>query len=177
MLDHHQIPVLETPRLRLRGHERTDFNASMAMWCEPAIYRYISGKPASRSDSWGRLLRYTGHWMHCKFGYWVVEELHSGQFVGEVGFGDFRRDMTPSIEGTLEAGWCLASAHHGKGYALEAVQEIINWARDTFPEKQITCIIHPENAASIKVAQKAGFQQRCIASFSQEDALLMDWHA
>lgn len=168
-------PILETPRLRMRGHRSDDLGASLAMWSTPAVYRYTSGKPATREDCRARLLRFAGHWALEGYGYWLVEERASGAFVGEVGFSDFMRDMTPSIEGTMEAGWVLSPAHHRKGYGHEAVTAAIAWARLERPLLPMTCLIHPDNAASIGLARKCGFVPRCRAVYRGEEELLMDW--
>jgi hypothetical protein len=34
---------------------------------------------------------YIGHWALMGFGYWVIEEKATGEFVGDVGFADFKR--------------------------------------------------------------------------------------
>jgi len=149
-------PTLETPRLRMRGHKSEDLNASLAMWSTPAVYRYTSGKPTTREECRARLLRAAGHWALEGYGYWLVEERASGAFVGEVGFSDFMRDMTPPIDGTMEAGWVLSAEHHRKGYGSEAVTAAIAWARRERPGQPMTCLIHPDNAPSIGLAQKCG---------------------
>jgi RimJ/RimL family protein N-acetyltransferase len=59
-----------------------------------------------------RLLRYVGHWAVLGFGYWVVEEKASGEFVGETGFADYRREMKPSLDGAPEIGWVLTPRFH-----------------------------------------------------------------
>ena len=61
------------------------------------------------------------------FGHWAVEEKASGDFIGDLGFADFKRDIQPSIQGLPELGWVLASRAHGKGYATEAVRAAIAW--------------------------------------------------
>ena len=76
------IPILESPRLSLRGHRREDFAAVAAMWGDLEVARHISGKPSTAEESWARLLRYAGLWHFLGYGYWVVEEKGSGAFVG-----------------------------------------------------------------------------------------------
>src|SRR5579864_5518349 len=90
-----EVPVLETERLRLRGHRLEDFVQSAAMWGDPKVTQYIGGKPLTEEECWTRLLRYAGHWSLLGFGYWVAEEKASGNFVGEVGFADYKRDLQP----------------------------------------------------------------------------------
>jgi RimJ/RimL family protein N-acetyltransferase len=74
-------------------------------------------------------LRYVGHWSWLGFGYWLVEEKTSGQFVGEVGFADYKREIEPSIDDVPEIGWVLVPAMYGRGYATESVRAAIDWGR------------------------------------------------
>jgi hypothetical protein len=91
------------------------------MWCDPAVTAYTSKQAATEAQTWARILTYVGHWATLGFGYWVVEERDTGAFVGEVGFADFRREVTPSIGGIPEGGWVLSPAMRGRGYASEAL--------------------------------------------------------
>jgi RimJ/RimL family protein N-acetyltransferase len=93
------------------------------------------------------------------FGYWVIKEKETGRFVGELGFADYKRDIVPSIKGVPELGWALVSREHGKGYGTEAVRAAVAWGEAHFGPARTVCIIHPENLASIRVAQKCGFQE------------------
>jgi RimJ/RimL family protein N-acetyltransferase len=153
------VPVLETARLQLRGHRLDDFTACAAMWADPAVTRHIGGKPFSREESWARLLRYAGHWALLGFGYWVVEEKDTGRFAGEIGFADHKRNLEPSLDGFPEIGWALAPHAHGRGYATEAVGAVITWGDAHFGPSQTACLIHPENLASIRVAEKCGYRE------------------
>jgi len=151
------VPVLETPRLRLRGHSVEDFDASAALWGDPAVVRFLSGTPSTREEVWSRLLRYAGHWALLGFGYWAVEDKTDGRFIGDVGFADFKRDIKPSLEGLPEIGWVLSPSIHGRGYATEAVGAALAWGDKHFGSCVTACIIDPENLASIGVARKNGF--------------------
>lgn len=165
-------PTLETGRLRLRAHRTDDFDACRAIWSDPEVVRHISGKPATGEDAWRRLLTYAGLWSLLGFGYWAVEEKADGNYVGDVGFAEFQRDIQPSLRGMLECGWVLARAAHGKGYASEAVGAIEAWRRAHWPERRAVCIIAPDNAASIRVAGKTGFEKWCEASYHGEPTLV-----
>ena len=150
-----EAPVLESERLRLRGHRLEDFDPLAAMWADPAVVRHISGTPQSRTESWARLLRYVGHWRLRPYGFWALEERATGAYLGEVGFGDFHRELEPKLEDIPEAGWVLASHAHGKGYALEAMHTALAWLDARHPRTQ--CIISPSNRPSQKLAAKLGF--------------------
>jgi RimJ/RimL family protein N-acetyltransferase len=171
------VPVIETERLRLRGHRPEDFAESAAMWADPVVTRYIGGKPLTEEDVWARLLRYVGHWAWMGFGYWVVEEKASGDFAGEVGLSDWKREIEPSLKGVPEVGWVLATRAHGKGYAREAVRAVIAWGDANVSTAnavlaRMVCIIHPEHVRSIRVAEKCGFQQVQRTTYQGEPTIL-----
>jgi RimJ/RimL family protein N-acetyltransferase len=153
------VPQIETERLRLRAHRLEDFDASFAMWSDPAVTRYIGGKPSSEQQTWSRLVGYVGHWALLGFGYWALEEKATKTFIGELGFADFHRDIDASMKGVPELGWALASSAHGKGYATEAVRAAVAWGDSRFGATRTVCMIDPENLASIRVAQKCGFAE------------------
>ena len=152
------VPVLETERLRLRGHHIDDFPASAAMWADPAVTRYF-GKTFNEEEAWTRFLRYVGHRALLGFGYWAVEEMVTGDFVGEIGFADYKRNIESGVRIAPEIGWVLASQWHGKGYATEAVRAAVAWGDRHFSPARTTCLIHPENLASIRVAEKCGYRE------------------
>jgi RimJ/RimL family protein N-acetyltransferase len=166
------IERIETHRLILRGHTLEDFEALHAMWTEPDVYRYITGRPSTREESWSRLLRYIGHWTLLGYGYWVVEERATAAFVGEMGFADFHRDMDPPLEGRPELGWILKKSAHGKGYATEALTAIAAWGDAHFGEKETACMIAPENTASIRVAEEIGFVEKLQTTYKGEPTLV-----
>ncbi len=165
------VPVLETERLTLRGHRLDDFPASAAMWADPVVTRHFGGKPLSNEESWTKFLRYFGHWALLGYGYWVVEENATGNFAGEVGFADYKRDIQPPLNAP-EIGWVLASQFHGKGYATEAVRAAVAWGDRDF-KSRTTCIIHPENLASIRVAEKCGYREFRRTTYKDHPAIAL----
>jgi RimJ/RimL family protein N-acetyltransferase len=160
------VPTLETPRLRLRGYRIDDFEAVAAMWAEPAVVRYIGGVPSTRESTWSRFVRQIGLWHYLGFGFFAVEDKATGAFIGEAGFQDLKRNLTPSIEGTMETGWALIGAMQGKGLAEEAVRAAIGWADAAHAERRMTCIINPENGGSLRVAEKLGFGNRVMGNYN-----------
>lgn len=153
-----QVPILETERLKLRGHGLNDFAACAAMWADPIVTRYF-GHSFIEEESWTRFLRYVGHWALLGFGYWVVEEKLTGNFVGEIGFADYKREIESSLKHLPEIGWVLAAQSRGKGYATEAVRAAVEWGDRNFEGSQTSCIINPENIPSIRVAEKCGYRE------------------
>ena len=170
------VPVLETARLRLRAHRLDDFEASFAMWSDPVVTRYIGGKPSSEQQTWSRMTSYAGHWALLGFGYWALEEKSTGSFAGELGFANFRRDIASSMRDVPELGWTLASRFHGKGFATEAVRAAVAWGDVRFGPMRTVCLIDADNLASIRVAQKCGYEVFEQITFHERRTLFLARH-
>jgi RimJ/RimL family protein N-acetyltransferase len=167
-------PDVETARLLLRGHRREDLADSLAMWSDPRVTRHIGGVPSSEERTWARLLGYRGHWTFTGYGYWLVEERASGRFVGEVGFADFKRDVTPSLGGAPEAGWALAPWAHGKGYATEALGAATAWLEGLLGKVRTVCMIDPQNTPSLRLALRAGYREWARTTYRGEATVLLE---
>jgi RimJ/RimL family protein N-acetyltransferase len=169
-----QIPVLDTDRLRLRGHRIEDFPGCAAMWADAGVTRFIGGKPSTAEEAWARLLRYVGHWALLGFGFWAVEDKATGLFAGELGFADFKRDLEPSIDGQPELGWALAPRFWGQGYATEAVRAALAWGDARFGATRTVCIIDPDHTASLRVADKCGYRERARTTYKGSPTILFE---
>ena len=165
-------PVLETARLILRPFEENDLDAQARTLGDPEIVRHLGGTPFSREDTWRRLLCAPGLWTLLGFGYWAVVRRADGAYVGQLGFADFKREMSPSIEGLPEIGWILAPDMHGQGYATEAAEAALAWADAVLKAPEYVAIIDAANAASIRVAEKCGFNENEPATYRGEPILL-----
>jgi len=119
------------------------------------------------------MLRYAGLWSMLGYGYWAIEERASCKFVGDVGFADFHRELSPSIDGIPEAGWVLDPEFYGRGFATEALRAALAWADANVRSDRTACIIAPENAASIRVAEKAGYLETARTTYHGSPTILL----
>jgi RimJ/RimL family protein N-acetyltransferase len=165
-------PVLEAARLRLRAFRADDVDAQAAMLADPVVMTHLGGQPLAREDAWRKLLNGAALWSLFGYGYWAVERREDDRFIGQVGFADFKRDMTPSIEGLPEMGWLFAADTFGQGYASEAVAAGLDWIDRTLAPAQTVAIIAEANIASIRVAEKTGFAVREPAAYRGESILI-----
>ena len=164
--------IVEAERICLRPHLYSDFDDVAALWTETSVLKYIALGPLSRSEAWTRLLRYVGHWAMLRYGYWVVENKLTGEFLGEVGFADWKREITPSLEGLPELGWIIKPSAQGQGFATEAIQAALLWGARNIEAKQTVVLIDPDHEVSIKLARKVGFGEPEIADFRNSTVLL-----
>ncbi|MEZ6028121.1 MAG: GNAT family N-acetyltransferase [Hyphomonadaceae bacterium] len=124
------------------------------------VTRFIGGRPYTQEEVWQRLQRYAGSWVLLGHGFWAIEDRASGRLVGEIGLMDAKRDIDPSFGDDRELGWALLPEAHGKGYASEALASVLAWEKQTFDAPCVVALIDPDNAPSIRLAQKFGFSER-----------------
>jgi RimJ/RimL family protein N-acetyltransferase len=143
--------VIETERLLLRDWEPSDEAPFAALNADPEVTRYLSG-PMRRDESDELLSRIRGHWQEHGFGLYAVEVKQSGAFIGFVGLAipSFLPDVLPAVE----VGWRLAREHWGNGYATEGARASVGYGFGELGLRQIISIIHPRNAASVRVAER-----------------------
>lgn len=164
-------PVIETARLILRPFRAGDVDAQAAMLGDALVMTHLGG-PLIREEAWRKMLGIAGMWSIFGYGYWAVERREDGRFIGQIGFADFKRAMTPSIEGVPEMGWLFAADTFGRGYASEAVVAGLDWIDRTLAPTETVAIIGEANLASIRVAEKAGFNRREPGTYRNESLLV-----
>jgi RimJ/RimL family protein N-acetyltransferase len=143
--------TLETDRLTLRMLCESDFEAYAEMCADPEVMRYIGdGQPLVRPMAWRNLAQMIGHWSLRGYGIWAAEERSTGTLVGRIGF--WNPDGWPGFE----LGWMLRRAYWGRGYATEGARAALDFAFTRMEQPAVISLIHPENAASIRVAQRLG---------------------
>jgi len=166
-------PTLLTRRLSLKPCTLNDYEDMAAMWADQDVVTHVGGQTRDGQDAWFAHLRNRGLWDMLGYGYWIVRERRTEIFVGEVGFADFKRGLQPDISGWPEAGWVLAKSAWGKGYATEANQATHAWLDEILPGRS-TCIINPDNTASIQVANKLGYTELGPTDYRGDPVILFE---
>lgn len=146
-----EIPTLSTARLLLRPFRNADLEEYARICSDPEVVRFLGdGKPLSRVDAWRQMAVILGHWELRWYGMWAVEEKQSGALMGRIGF------WQPEGWPDFELGWTLGREWWGKGYATEGARAALRFAFEELDRKHVVSLIHPENRASIRVAERLG---------------------
>ncbi|MEO0992140.1 MAG: GNAT family N-acetyltransferase [Pseudomonadota bacterium] len=152
------IPILETARLRLRACKLDDLGPLSAAWSDPAATRYIGAQTRSRADIWKQMQQSIGGWALLGYGYWTIADKKTDHPIGQIGFLEGLRPITPSFVGKPEAGWFIARDHWGRGIASEALSAALDWVDANIPISSTVCIIEADHAVSIHIAEKFGYR-------------------
>lgn len=143
------IPLLATERLILRGPAASDFDA-VAAFLDSDRAAHIGGR-RSRADAWRNFAVLLGHWELRGYGMWAVDLRETGAFVGMVGLYYPEDWLAPEV-----GWWIVDPAAEGSGYAREAAEAARRYAFDVVGWPEVYSVIVPENARSIRLAERLG---------------------
>ncbi len=147
---------IETDRLLLRPLSLADLGPLHEVYGDRDVMRWIgAGDAYSRdvAESEARLERLLAHQERHGFSLWAVTDRESGLVLGDCGLVHWAH-RGPEIE----LAYRLGKAHWGQGYATEAARAWVERGLGELGLVRIVAAAHPENAASRRVLEKAGFR-------------------
>jgi ribosomal-protein-alanine N-acetyltransferase len=149
--------VYQTERLLLRPWRDDDAAPFAEMNADPEVMRYFL-QPLTPEESRNYLEAFRERMAQNGFGFWAVEERHSGELAGFVGLNRpmYELPFSPCVE----VGWRLRSAFWGKGYAPEAAREAQRVGFEEYSLESIVAFTALPNLPSQRVMEKSGMR-RC----------------
>ncbi len=146
------MTLLLTPRLRLEPLDDHHFDGLHALNRDPAVMRFITGRPDTPDDTRLMIERVKVRWAEFGYSWWAFVSRHSGQLLGSGCIQHLNRDP----DGPLETGWRLRQDTWGQGYASEAARHMVGWAFATLQPERVCAVCQPENHDSAAVMQRLG---------------------
>jgi RimJ/RimL family protein N-acetyltransferase len=142
--------ILQTERLLLRPLHGGDFEDYAALCADREVAQHLGRGVFTRDQAWRHLAFLIGHWQILGYGLWALTEKETGTFLGVTGFAE--PDGWPGFE----LAWTLARSFWGHGYATEGAQAALDYAFNVLKKPRVISLIHPENHASLRVAERLG---------------------
>ena len=144
----------ETARLLLRPRGPDDFEACRLMDGDPEVIRYASVPWTTAREHLAFLRQRIETTYPPGLGYWTIAAKDDPDgFLGWVMLHPY------DVAGAeVEIGWRLMRAAWGRGYATEAAAPVLAQGFRDGAMQEIVADIHPDNAASIRVAEKIGLR-------------------
>jgi RimJ/RimL family protein N-acetyltransferase len=159
--------MIETPRLILRQYQEADRPALRAMMADPEVMHDSEPMTAEEADTFFERRR--SQIETDGFGKWAVERRSDGAFLGLTGVSKAYHGLP--IAPALDAGWRLARAAWGFGYAAEAARAAIGHTFQLTGAAEILAFTLPTNQRSLAVMQRLGFRRDAARDFTYETGL------
>jgi UDP-2,4-diacetamido-2,4,6-trideoxy-beta-L-altropyranose hydrolase len=137
----------QRPAVRLRPARTADADRVMEWRNDGDAVRFsVTGRPVSKAEHrrWFTALLADRH-----VRLWIAEE--AGVAVGQV-----RLDVT---DGTGTVSIAVAREHRGRGMAVSMLRAMIEVVAADGDLRRMTALIHPDNAASLRAFERAGFRR------------------
>ena len=149
------IGVLQSERLRLAPRVLADLPANLEMDLDAEVTRYVGGPVEDAVAHTAHLRSRITAACPPGLGCWSLrEKQEAAPFLGWVVLAPHDR-----VPGEIEIGWRLRRAAWGRGFATEAAQRLLDHGFAELGLEEIVADIHPENRASIRVAEKIGLRR------------------
>lgn len=144
---------IETTRLRLRPLREDDAEELSRIFSDPGVVQYSGGRsPTLEQVREGIRQHISEHYRDHGYGLLAAELRDTGEIVGRIGFLETEIDST----GDAELHYHLAPTAWGNGLATEAARAVLEWGFEQGRLGRVVAVIHPENLASRRVAEKCG---------------------
>ncbi len=161
-------PAAGTHRLRLRRFVPGDLEAIAGVFTDPRVARHtLTGVlPMEAVSRW--LERIISSYRLHEHGVWAVVHREDAKVIGYCGLS------CPPVDGRpqFEIGFRLLPAYWGRGLATEAAAAARDVAFGPLALTRVICLIQPENAASIRVAEKIGMRHERDTLFANTTLLV-----
>ena len=149
------VPVLETPRLRLRPYRADDAQAMFELYSDPRVMRYWS------FPAWVDVAQARAYLEHARAGMdsgeifpWAIAEGASDRLIGALTLFSLHVDQRRA-----EIGYSLAPDFQGRGLAEEALRCALQFAFQQLGLCRMEADIDPRNTASCRLVERLGFQR------------------
>ncbi len=146
--------MLRTSRLLIRETTLEDVDIFYELYKDPEVTRYMEGLFENPEDE----KRYQRDYIEkvyglMGFGVWTVVRLSDNAVIGRVGFS-VRNGFDD-----VELGFLIGKEYQRQGYAFEACRAALDYGRDILGFDKVQTLVKKENAVSIHMCKKLGFEQ------------------
>ena len=146
------MSLMETDRLQLRAVSVDDHALMLAVWNDPAFIRNVADRGIRTEQEARDAIVGGASKLFADYGYgpYSMSLKTDGAMIGICGL--FRRDNLDDPD----IGFAVLPDYCGKGYAGEAAEAVVSYARGTLGLDVLTAIVSPDNAPSIGLIKKLG---------------------
>lgn len=150
-----QIMQLTTKRLILRELQQGDYPAIHAMESDPEVIRFEHNRLNNEEIRLRFDLMLNDQHSTPRVAYRFAITLRPN----DMARGRISLILNNPVIGEWEIGWTMHREEWGKGYAPEAAREVLRFAFSELKAHRVMAFCHAENAASVRVMEKAGMQR------------------
>ncbi len=159
--------ILSTDRLLIREITVEDVPRLYELYADEEITKYMEPLFLTQQREEEYTKDYINHVYHFYgYGMWLIVLRESGEVIGRAGL-----EYKDGFEG-LELGFMLGKEYQHQGYAYEACQAILEYAREELEQTSFRALVHRDNEKSKQLCKRLGFYEVNDTASQEEDKFL-----
>jgi len=161
--------IIKTERLRVREFNEGDSEFILKLLNSPGWLQFIGDRNIKTLEDARHYIVNGPLFSYHKFGFGpYLVELHDTK--KPIGMSSLiKRDALEDVD----IGFAFLSEHTGKGYAYEASEALLRYAKNNLGLKKLVAITNLTNTSSIKLLQKIGFVSQSTIKMPDDDEELL----
>lgn len=145
--------IFATKRLYVRQITSEDAKDLSKVLADPLVMQYSTVGVHSQEQIYDYIANCKKQYDLNGFGHWAVYNSVNHEFVGVCGLNKHKVEADEIIH----INYRLAAVQQGKGYAVESVFGVLDFAKNHLKLSAIHALIESANVSSVKVINRTGF--------------------
>ncbi len=157
--------IIDTKRLNMHAATVDDAELMLAVWNDPAYIRHVMDRGIRTVAQARSAIKKGAQKLFRDFGYgpYCVARKSDGSMIGICGL--FRR---PNLEDP-DIGFGFLPEYGSNGYAIEAAEAVVDYARTVLDIEALNAIVSPDNDASKRLIDKLGMTFERMIKMPRDD--------
>ncbi len=146
--------IFATKRLYVRQITSEDAKSLSKVLADPLVMQYSTVGVHSQEQIYDYIANCKKQYDLNGFGHWAVYNSANHEFVGVCGLNKHKVE----VDDIIHINYRLAADQQGKGYAVESVFGVLDFAKNHLKLGVIHALIESTNVSSVKVINRTGFK-------------------
>ena len=150
--------IAETKRTVLRELCEKDINEVIKISREEHILKFVEDGRVPEEEQKEKLLAYIDNiYRFYDYGIWGIFDRADGCLIGLISL-DL---LTDTEEAEYETGFFIRKERLGQGFAKEAIEMVVNYAKNKLSASELIAVTDYENVPARALLEKCGFTEAC----------------
>lgn len=133
-------------------YEMSDVDALAEIMGDERVMRHIGKGARDREEVGAIVKRCIQRWRDVGMGWWTIRLAESMRVTGQICL-----QPTKDLPGEIEVGYALSPLVWGRGYAQEALEEVLRYGHQERAIARIVATVRPQNEHSIALLRRCRF--------------------
>jgi len=147
------LTIITTKRLTIRQITQTDAHDLAKVLADPNVMKFSTVGVHTQKQIVDYIDNCKKQYLLKGYGHWAIYNSISGNFIGVCGLNKH----SVGTDDLIHINYRLTPEQQSKGYAIESILGVLNFAKKSLKLTTLYALIEPANINSVKVVDRTGF--------------------